>query len=127
MLALFRNKKAQSTAEYAILIGLVVTAVLGIQLYVKRGTQAQAKDAGDEMVLKIQGGAWGNINSASITAKRQYEHGALASKSTQEVLQDKEDVKLTSGTGEFTKTITQETKQAEGDYQQQLYKGTNEF
>lgn len=36
---LIRNKKGQNTAEYAILIGLVVAALLAMQLYVKRGLQ----------------------------------------------------------------------------------------
>ncbi len=41
------NKKAQNTAEYAILIGLVVAAVMTIQVYVKNGLQGKIKDAVD--------------------------------------------------------------------------------
>jgi Flp pilus assembly pilin Flp len=47
MLRLLRNKRAQSTAEYAILIGLVVAALLAMQTYVKRGLNAKMKDATD--------------------------------------------------------------------------------
>lgn len=45
MLRLFKNKKAQNTAEYAILIALVIAAAMAIQTYVKRGLQARIKDA----------------------------------------------------------------------------------
>ncbi|MEK7308303.1 MAG: hypothetical protein AAB089_04460, partial [Nitrospirota bacterium] len=37
--------KAQSTAEYAIVIGLVIAAVVGMQLYVKRKLQGKIRDA----------------------------------------------------------------------------------
>lgn len=47
MLRLLNNKKAQTTAEYAILIGLVVAALLAMQTYVKRGLNAKMKDATD--------------------------------------------------------------------------------
>lgn len=45
MLRLMR--KAQSTAEYAIVIGLVIGAAVAMQIYVKRGLQAKVKDAVD--------------------------------------------------------------------------------
>jgi Flp pilus assembly pilin Flp len=47
MLRILRSKKAQSTAEYAILIGLVVAALIAMQTYVKRGLNAKMKDATD--------------------------------------------------------------------------------
>jgi len=46
MLRLTRSK-AQSTAEYAIVIALVIAAAVGMQIYVKRGLQAKVKDAVD--------------------------------------------------------------------------------
>lgn len=45
MLRLMR--KGQSTAEYAIVIGLVVAAAVAMQVYVKRGIQSKIKDAVD--------------------------------------------------------------------------------
>jgi Flp pilus assembly pilin Flp len=47
MLRILRNKRAQTTAEYAILIGLVVAALLAMQTYVKRGLNAKMKDGTD--------------------------------------------------------------------------------
>lgn len=49
MLRRLRNKKAQNTAEYAILIGIVVAAAVAMQTYVKRGLQARIKDEVDEI------------------------------------------------------------------------------
>ena len=45
MLRLMR--KGQSTAEYAIVIGLVIAAAVAMQVYVKRGIQGKIKDAVD--------------------------------------------------------------------------------
>ena len=42
-----RLRKGQSTAEYAILVGLVIAAALTMQTYVKRGIQAKIKNAVD--------------------------------------------------------------------------------
>lgn len=45
MMRIFRNKHGQNTAEYAILIALVIAAAMAIQTYVKRGLQAKVRDA----------------------------------------------------------------------------------
>ena len=42
-----RLRKGQSTAEYAIVIGLVIAAAVAMQVYVKRGLQGKVKDATD--------------------------------------------------------------------------------
>ena len=39
------NKKAQNTAEYALLISLVVAAVIAMQTYAQRAIQARIRDA----------------------------------------------------------------------------------
>lgn len=42
---LIKNKKAQQTAEYALLISLVVAAVIAMQTYAQRTIQARIRDA----------------------------------------------------------------------------------
>ena len=42
---LIRRKKAQSTAEYAILLSLVIAAALGMQNEIRRSLQARYHDA----------------------------------------------------------------------------------
>jgi Flp pilus assembly pilin Flp len=41
------GKKAQTTAEYAILVALVVGAVVTMQVYIKRGLQGRIRDVVD--------------------------------------------------------------------------------
>ena len=42
-----KNKKAQSTAEYVIVLGLVIGAVVAMQTYIKRGLQGKIRGAVD--------------------------------------------------------------------------------
>jgi uncharacterized protein (UPF0333 family) len=47
---LIKNKKAQQTAEYALLITLVVAAVIAMQTYAQRAIQGRIRDASLYMV-----------------------------------------------------------------------------
>jgi len=42
---LIKNKRAQNTAEYAILISLVVAGIIAMQTYAQRALQARVRDA----------------------------------------------------------------------------------
>jgi uncharacterized protein (UPF0333 family) len=66
MLRIFR--KGQSTAEYAIVIGLVIAAAVAMQIYVKRSLQAKVKDAVDY-----------NDPAATMLTTSQYEPDYLSS------------------------------------------------
>ena len=59
-----RKTRGQSVAEYAILIGVVIAAIIGMQLYVKRGLQGKTRAVMDAFADKERGG---------ITSKLQYE------------------------------------------------------
>jgi len=59
------NKRAQSTAEYAILIAIVIGAAVGMQVYVKRGLQGRVHDA--------VGYVEGNAGGATLFTGNQYE------------------------------------------------------
>ncbi|MBI5873188.1 MAG: hypothetical protein HZB36_03490 [Candidatus Omnitrophica bacterium] len=41
------SRKGQNTAEYAILIGVIVAAAIAMQIYIRRGMQARIRDAVD--------------------------------------------------------------------------------
>jgi hypothetical protein len=43
------RRVGQSTAEYAILIGVVIAVAVGMQLYVKRGLQSKFKGVVDQL------------------------------------------------------------------------------
>ena len=61
-----RGRQGQSTAEYAILIAVVIAAVVGMQVYVKRGLQGKEKDVADHLTSTGSGTLAG-------TALKQYE------------------------------------------------------
>ena len=46
-------KKAQSIAEYVILLASVAAVFVGMQVYVRRGLQARLKDASDSVVATM--------------------------------------------------------------------------
>ncbi|HOW35291.1 MAG TPA: hypothetical protein PL155_02595 [Candidatus Omnitrophota bacterium] len=63
MLRKLRNRKrGQSTAEYAILIALVVAAVIAMQQYAKRTLQARIYDASKYLVNQGSGEGIGNTS-----------------------------------------------------------------
>ena len=49
MLAGLKYKQAQSTIEYASLIGLTILALIAIQVYIGRGMSGQIQKSSDEM------------------------------------------------------------------------------
>ncbi len=52
---LIKNKKAQNTAEYAILISLVVAGIIAMQTYAQRALQARVRDASVYMSEQTNG------------------------------------------------------------------------
>ncbi len=54
---LTKNKKGQNTAEYAILISLVVASIVAMQTYAQRALQARVKDASDHLTSTSIGGS----------------------------------------------------------------------
>ncbi|MBU1998969.1 MAG: hypothetical protein ABIG46_00675 [Candidatus Omnitrophota bacterium] len=66
------NKKGQSTAEFAILIGLVIGAVVAMQVYIKRGLQGKMKDAVD----------YSDTDTAAVFSTGQYEPYYASSQSS---------------------------------------------
>ena len=50
------RQAGQSTAEYAIVLGVVITALVGMQLYIKRGLNAKVKNVTDHLTTQIGSG-----------------------------------------------------------------------
>lgn len=63
MLLKLRNRRGQNTAEYAVVIALIIGAVIAMQTYVKRGLQGRMKDATDKIAT----------DTAELGATKQYE------------------------------------------------------
>jgi Flp pilus assembly pilin Flp len=49
MFIYLNKRKGQSTLEYAIIIAVVVAALVGMQVYMKRGLQGKIKEATDQI------------------------------------------------------------------------------
>lgn len=62
MLKLIQNTKGQNTAEYALLIALVIAAILAMQQYAKNALQARVRDASRYMTTSGGGTTIGNTD-----------------------------------------------------------------
>jgi len=87
LIRLRRKTKAQSTAEYAILLSLVVAAALGMQHEIRRAIQAKMKDA----IIMLANTSGGGVGSA-----QQYEPQAGNRHREQESKQTTEEIEVTA-------------------------------
>jgi len=77
-----KNRKAQNTAEYALLIALVVAGVIAMQTYAQRALQARVHDASSYMA------SVGNSAGVNIGTNTQYEPYYLNSQYTVNTVSD---------------------------------------
>lgn len=121
-------KKAQTTAEYAVLIGLVIAAAMAMQIYVKRALQAKVHDASDRYYDELTGttgnltAAWANISNATgvgTDVSKQYEPDKLERQSSQ-ISTDSESQDMFTG-GRVTRGTQRDSSQKIGDYQKWDY------
>ncbi|MCX5698286.1 MAG: hypothetical protein NTX01_01105 [Candidatus Omnitrophica bacterium] len=108
------KKTGQSTAEYAIVIGLVLAAVIGMQVYVKRGIQAKIKGYVDKKPMGVDG------KESAMFVTDQYEPNYASSnmdtnRTANETIQTNEDgevISTISADGEVTKRWGTQTTEA---------------
>ncbi|MFH1768022.1 MAG: hypothetical protein ABH858_02535 [Candidatus Omnitrophota bacterium] len=67
-----KNRKGQSITEYAILFGIIIGALAGMQVYVKRGFNAKLKK-GTDLYTGISESFSAGVYSASLASTSQYE------------------------------------------------------
>ena len=77
-----RASRGQTTAEYAIVIGVVAAALIGMQIYLKRGMNARLKMISDHEV----GSVWTAFGKTATPVPQQYEpyYASSAFTSTQD-------------------------------------------
>ena len=107
---LIKNKKAQNTAEYAILISLVVAGIIAMQTYAQRALQARVRDASVFLV-----NATSTIGNTS-----QYEPYYL--ESSYEVLRNESETQLLDNVTTSQRVDSTRTRSA-GGFQQSTYSG----
>ena len=108
---LIKNKKAQNTAEYAILISLVVAGIIAMQTYAQRGLQARIRDGVQFMATTT------NINGFGNTS--QYEPYYLSSNYTTTTAYTNETQILTDTT--TRQLLNSSTTRESGGFQQSTY------
>ena len=99
---MLRNKKGQSTVEYAIVVGVVVAALVAMQTYVKRGLQARYHDGIQFLANETNITAGDGITYLGSTT--QYEPYYLSSSYT--TGSDKTENEQTAARGNITRTLT---------------------
>ena len=77
MLHKIRKKKAQSTAEYAIMLGLVIAAVVAMQIFIQRAIKGKMFDASHYLTT-----AGANTLRSDSKATAQYEPDYVSSEYT---------------------------------------------
>lgn len=65
-----KNKKGQSTLEYAILIIIIIAALLSLNVYIKRGVAGRLRSATDDIGDQFSTGA--NYYKATISVANTY-------------------------------------------------------
>ncbi|HLF18885.1 MAG TPA: hypothetical protein VI749_08350 [Candidatus Omnitrophota bacterium] len=109
---LIKNKKAQNTAEYAILISLVVAGIIAMQTYAQRALQARVRDASHFLAGEADFG--GGLNTI------QYEPYYLTS--NYQVTRDEQTNQILDPTN--IRTVTDSTRtRATGGSQASTYAG----
>ncbi len=105
-----KNHRGQNTAEYAIVIALIIGAVIAMQIYVKRGLQGRMKDATDYVATE----------TSELGATKQYEpyyseqSMTSAQKSTTDIEAQEGASKTTTGSQESSRTGYQQYKDTSG-------------
>lgn len=112
---MLRNRKGQSTVEYAIVVGVVVAALVAMQTYLKRGMQARYHDG--IQFLATETNITASDGSTYLGGETQYEPYYLASSYTS--ASDKNESESSSDRGQITRTLTNDNRTREsGGYDQ---------
>ncbi len=111
---LIKNKKAQNTAEYAILISLVVAGIIAMQTYAQRALQARVRDA--SVYLSTSGGTL-------LEESRQYEPYYLSTNYS--VTRNESETQELLGTTVSRQRTDSTRQRGIGGYQQSTYNATD--
>ncbi len=89
-------RRAQSTVEYGILIGVIVGAAVAMQTYVKRSLQARQKDSSD-LLTSMTGTVDVGSVSGTLATTNQYEPYYLSRNQTDTLSVDTVNKAVTAG------------------------------
>lgn len=101
-----RNRKGQSTLEYAILIIIIIAALLSLQTYIKRGVQGRLKSATDDI-----GDGYSTAAGANY-----YKETVSISNTTETFQNGASKTKIQNGGEMTTRTFSNIQTNADGEY-----------
>jgi len=122
---MLRNKvRGQATAEYVVILGLVVGAVIAMQVYIRRGLQARVKEATDYTVNPVAG-------KFEFNGHQQYEpyyfHSDIERKQASRVIKDLyTDKDAQQGRGVYEKQIVNQAANITGSQTVDLGRAHND-
>ncbi len=106
MLKKVHNKKAQNTAEYAILIALVIGGVVAMQTYAQRALQARVRDT-NVFMARAAGNVALGTKYGTVQYEPYYTNTAEQSDKYSNETRNKTDVRLTANGYTFTNKLMQ--------------------
>jgi Flp pilus assembly pilin Flp len=113
---LLKNKKAQNTAEYALLIALVIAGVIAMQTYAQRALQGRTRDLAQFMAVASSDAA----ESVGVTIDEATQYEPYYAKSNQEVERSSNDsIFLTNSTA--GQTMETGSRKFSGSFQESTY------
>ena len=110
---MIKNKKAQNTAEYAALIGMVIAAAIAISMYVQRGLGANVHKGIQYMDAKTVAA------DTAFTSQTQYEPYYLTK--NYDVRTDSDTTQVLQGNNKSTELINSVTTRLTGGFTEQSY------
>ena len=121
MLHMLKNKRGQNTAEYALLIALVIAGIIAMQTYAQRSLQARVKDASNFMTSS---GTTASAEGVVMQSTAQYEPYYL--QSNYEIDRATDEV-VAQGNGLQAKSTSSNRTRQEGGSQTSTYSETGQY
>lgn len=106
---MLKNKRGQSTVEYAIVVGVVVAALVAMQTYVKRGMQARYHDGVNFLADQTANGD-GTVNSGMGKAYTAVQYEPYYLESQYNTNSDKTSSETNGARGQVNRTLTKDDR-----------------
>lgn len=113
-----RKNIAQSAVEYSLVIAVVVSALVTINVYVKRGLQGRIADASDDFATTVRDNWPAVANENSATFQMQFEDDKVYKSISTNIKSDKENYTMDAKNNIIKYITNTEVGQVEWDFYQ---------
>lgn len=98
------RKEGQSTVEYALIVGVIVAALVGMQTYVKRGLQARYHDGMKFLANEVTTGTGSTLLGATSQYEPYYQESSYIA------TQDRKENEVVGARGKTERTLTTDNR-----------------